>query len=94
VPSLVLALWLAPQLLLAGHGHWVSDGTAPDCDICLQLAVSTPAVDTTTASPVQIAAALVVEPQAISLIARRTAGVACRGPPVFPHHASDLQTSV
>jgi len=94
MPSLVLAFWLAPQLLLASHGHWASDDVRSDCEICVQLAASTPAVNSTIAVPTPIATMLVVEIPKTSRAIWRTASVACRGPPAIPHHPIDLQISV
>jgi len=94
LPSLVLALWLAPQLLLAGHGHWASNEPTSDCEICVQLAASTPAVNTTIAVPTPIAAALIIDVPTTSRAIWRTASVACRGPPAIPHHSIILQISV
>jgi len=94
IPSLVLALWLAPQLLLAGHGHWVPDGSAPDCEICVQLASTAPAVDTSLAMPAVLLAASAIEFRAFLTVTHRCVIVACRGPPDFPHPLLSHSTQV
>jgi hypothetical protein len=94
MPSLVLALWLAPQLLLAGHGHWVPDDSAPHCEICVQLASTVPAVDTASALPVALVAASAIEFRTFTAVTYRCVIVACRGPPDFPHPLSRHSTQV
>lgn len=84
LPALVLALWLAPQLLLAGHGHWDLGNAAPDCEICLQLAASTPALDAASSRAAMVAAQQPVAPVGCFVPPPQDGAVACRGPPVFP----------
>lgn len=81
LPGLVLALWLAPQLLLSAHGHWSVNNTGTDCEICAQLATSTPAIGSVVSTPLAFDTPGTVPTSDHAAIVHRSRDVACRGPP-------------